>query len=60
MEYWTVALCSLIAELGFTTLSSDIYMPEYRCISFKHIFVCLCGSLKFHWNMMQIEVCLHQ
>lgn len=49
-----------MAELGFITLNSGIYMPKYRCISLKHIFVYLCYSLKFYWNMMWIEMHLQQ
>lgn len=60
MEYWTVALCSLMAELGFITLNSGIYMPKYRCIYLRHISVCLCCSLKFYWNVMWIDMCLYQ
>lgn len=59
MEYWTVALCSLMAELGFVTLNSGIYTPKYRCISLKRVSVCLCCSLKFYWDVLGIEMCLH-
>lgn len=32
-----MALCSLMAELGFVTLNSGIYMTKYRCISLRHV-----------------------
>lgn len=35
-------------------------MPKYRCISLKHIFVCLYCSLKFYWNVMWVEMRPHQ
>lgn len=60
MEYWTVALCSLMAELGFVTLNSGICTPKYRCISLKHVSVCLCCRLKFYWDVLGIEMCLYQ
>lgn len=34
-----MALCSLMAELGFIVLNSGIYMPKYRCISLRRVFV---------------------
>lgn len=60
MEYWTVALCSLMAELGFVTLNSGIYMLKYRCISLTHMSAYLCCSLKFYWHVLGIEMYLHQ
>lgn len=55
-----MALCSLMAELGFVTLKSGIYMLKYRYISLKHVSVYLCCSLKFYWNVLGVGMCLHQ
>lgn len=46
-----MALRSLTAELGFMAPNLVTYMPKYKCFSLQHIFVCLCRSLKFDWNI---------